>query len=49
MSKNKKVCCAPERKDWGLIPTHDSREQTNKDLACSKDGMIKVEAGKFRD
>ena len=47
MSKNEKVCCAPRRNGWGLTPNLDSCSQAAKSLSGSKDGMIRIEAGKY--
>ena len=47
MSKNEKVCCAPRRNGSGLTPNLDSCSQAAKSLSGSKDGMIRIEAGKY--
>jgi formylglycine-generating enzyme required for sulfatase activity len=47
MSENEKACCAPRRKGSGLTPNLDLCTQAAKPLSVSKDGMIRIEAGKY--
>ena len=47
MSENEKACCAPRRKGSGLTPNLDLCTQAAKPLSGSKDGMIRIEAGKY--
>ena len=47
MSKNEKACCSPRRKGSSHTSTHDTGPQTAKPLG-PKDGMIQLEAGKYR-
>ena len=47
MSENEKACCAPRRNGSGLIPNLDLCMQSAKPLSGSKDGMVRIEAGKY--
>jgi formylglycine-generating enzyme required for sulfatase activity len=47
MSENEKACCAPKRKGSGLTPNLDLCMQAAKSISGSKDGMIRIEAGKY--
>ena len=48
MSENEKACCTPRRKSSSHTSTRDTGTQTAKPLVSSKDGMIQLEAGKYR-
>ena len=47
MSENEKACCAPRRDGSGLTPNLGLCTQAAKNLVVSKEGMIRIEAGKY--